>query len=113
MHRDRWFNDRQFRPDGAYLRPADLGKGEQLKGRAAMAVSVERQPKPRGFIWRKRQRLRLGLRGVQRRHLGVVTDRSDLPYAAQRDALVGQALVDRKSTRLNSSHANRSYAVFC
>src|SRR3712207_7370192 len=25
----------------------------------------------------------------------------------------GQALLDRKSTRLNSSHANISYAVFC
>src|SRR3712207_7664523 len=32
------------------------------------------------------------------------------------DALLGEALVlfvDRKSTRLNSSHANISYAVFC
>src|SRR3712207_8772323 len=28
-------------------------------------------------------------------------------------AMVDQALVDRKSTRLNSSHANISYAVFC
>src|ERR1035437_319833 len=27
--------------------------------------------------------------------------------------LAGNALVDRKSTRLNSSHANISYAVFC
>src|SRR3712207_9016678 len=27
--------------------------------------------------------------------------------------LVDQALADRKSTRLNSSHANISYAVFC
>src|SRR3712207_7050299 len=26
---------------------------------------------------------------------------------------LGHALVDRKSTRLNSSHANISYAVFC
>src|SRR3712207_7641927 len=26
---------------------------------------------------------------------------------------VGEALGDRKSTRLNSSHANISYAVFC
>src|SRR3712207_7493402 len=26
---------------------------------------------------------------------------------------VGRALLDRKSTRLNSSHANISYAVFC
>src|SRR3712207_8490183 len=29
------------------------------------------------------------------------------------EALIGVALVDRKSTRLNSSHANISYAVFC
>src|SRR3712207_8281694 len=27
--------------------------------------------------------------------------------------LVGRAELDRKSTRLNSSHANISYAVFC
>src|SRR3712207_7308582 len=27
--------------------------------------------------------------------------------------IMGQALEDRKSTRLNSSHANISYAVFC
>src|SRR3712207_7357713 len=26
---------------------------------------------------------------------------------------IGLALIDRKSTRLNSSHANISYAVFC
>src|SRR3712207_8696801 len=40
----------------------------------------------------------------QRQHLGVV--RGPL------DAAVPVA-VDRKSTRLNSSHANISYAVFC
>src|SRR3712207_7930415 len=34
--------------------------------------------------------------------------------AAQADARgLAQAEVDRKSTRLNSSHANISYAVFC
>src|SRR3712207_7738420 len=30
-----------------------------------------------------------------------------------RQGRVGLELVDRKSTRLNSSHANISYAVFC
>src|SRR3712207_6998982 len=30
-----------------------------------------------------------------------------------RDLLRGQPHADRKSTRLNSSHANISYAVFC
>src|SRR3712207_8894720 len=39
---------------------------------------------------------------ARRRHPHVVRDRCD--------ALRG---VDRKSTRLNSSHANISYAVFC
>src|SRR3712207_6966625 len=37
-------------------------------------------------------------------------------YDALRDlqgGLDGRLLVDRKSTRLNSSHANISYAVFC
>src|SRR3712207_7967331 len=29
------------------------------------------------------------------------------------EALVGRFELDRKSTRLNSSHANISYAVFC
>src|SRR3712207_7340278 len=33
-----------------------------------------------------------------------------LPHAAR---VSGQDLIDRKSTRLNSSHANISYAVFC
>src|SRR3712207_8549993 len=37
-----------------------------------------------------------------------------LPHLlGQEDALVTMALEDRKSTRLNSSHANISYAVFC
>src|SRR3712207_7862382 len=30
-----------------------------------------------------------------------------------REVGVGDVVVDRKSTRLNSSHANISYAVFC
>src|SRR3712207_7037266 len=43
--------------------------------------------------------------------------RSNLGMAMQGLAVVplfaGYDLVDRKSTRLNSSHANISYAVFC
>src|SRR3712207_8779164 len=31
----------------------------------------------------------------------------------QRHELAGRVIGDRKSTRLNSSHANISYAVFC
>src|SRR3712207_8055991 len=33
--------------------------------------------------------------------------------AGQLDVALGQDAGDRKSTRLNSSHANISYAVFC
>src|SRR2546427_2863911 len=46
-------------------------------------------------------------RGVERRHV---------EGSASRDRVLdrlGRALVDRKSTRLNSSHSQISYAVFC
>src|SRR3712207_7743550 len=36
-----------------------------------------------------------------------------LPYEAYTDYVTGVDPGDRKSTRLNSSHANISYAVFC
>src|SRR3712207_8221609 len=40
--------------------------------------------------------------------------RANLSEANLREAnLSGADLIDRKSTRLNSSHANISYAVFC
>src|SRR3712207_8115432 len=35
------------------------------------------------------------------------------PVAVRADLLAGPHRQDRKSTRLNSSHANISYAVFC
>src|SRR3712207_6940825 len=43
----------------------------------------------------------------RRRHDGRVA------RAEQGQAHVAEQLLDRKSTRLNSSHANISYAVFC
>src|SRR2546430_13324260 len=36
-----------------------------------------------------------------------------LPKAVEREALAGAVGEDRKSTRLNSSHSQISYAVFC
>src|SRR3712207_9035339 len=34
-------------------------------------------------------------------------------FTSERSTLTTAATIDRKSTRLNSSHANISYAVFC
>src|SRR3712207_7765605 len=58
--------------------------------------------------------------------LGHRADQQDRPQRQQEDhdqrdrrrlaellAFRGRGLLDRKSTRLNSSHANISYAVFC
>src|SRR3712207_8129841 len=57
---------------------------------------------------------------VQRRHRALrhtsqaEQDRLDHRLAVERvDERLAHLLVDRKSTRLNSSHANISYAVFC
>src|SRR3712207_8748573 len=67
-----------------------------------------------GFAWRQRlqgaahaTRVSPGPLPPRPRHGGIVIER----MGAMADVLqVGQ---DRKSTRLNSSHANISYAVFC
>src|SRR3712207_7840931 len=40
-------------------------------------------------------------------------DRACVPRQRSGDGAADHACVDRKSTRLNSSHANISYAVFC
>src|SRR3712207_8240376 len=61
-------------------------------------------------------RLQLLCRGLPREQMTLI-DRGmnsvhELRVVWTRGPLVGVAL-DRKSTRLNSSHANISYAVFC
>src|SRR3712207_7833327 len=47
--------------------------------------------------------------GVRR----ALTNNADVLIGGRRRPLVGTVSIDRKSTRLNSSHANISYAVFC
>src|SRR3712207_8687986 len=46
-------------------------------------------------------------------HVGEVSERQPLAGRLQYVADQRGVLQDRKSTRLNSSHANISYAVFC
>src|SRR3712207_7131140 len=76
---------------------------------------------PYTTLFRSVDRRRVVEVGLGQRH-GVVPDPVDLVADADRDPLpagedveLGQEDVgeDRKSTRLNSSHANISYAVFC
>src|SRR3712207_9286333 len=43
----------------------------------------------------------------------IVEDREALPLSAEGRIIWTWTGLDRKSTRLNSSHANISYAVFC
>src|SRR3712207_8673970 len=45
--------------------------------------------------------------------LGVRTVRERVTTGSSLGAQQQRAMLDRKSTRLNSSHANISYAVFC
>src|SRR3712207_8584511 len=57
------------------------------------------------------RRGRQGSLGARQHGACLVKLVSHRPALDHRD--VGSRLVDRKSTRLNSSHANISYAVFC
>src|SRR3712207_7543395 len=47
------------------------------------------------------------------RRIGVGAEDDDVHRGRLRPAEEAEARGDRKSTRLNSSHANISYAVFC
>src|SRR3712207_8257555 len=51
----------------------------------------------------------------QARHdpLTGLPNRTEMTQQLDRHLAAGTPLADRKSTRLNSSHANISYAVFC
>src|SRR3712207_7712631 len=49
----------------------------------------------------------------RRRSPGGVSGGPEGPAQARGPAPEGRGRADRKSTRLNSSHANISYAVFC
>src|SRR3712207_8580519 len=51
--------------------------------------------------------------GVLRPDAGIVEAGGDRVGVEDLPVLVLQQVGDRKSTRLNSSHANISYAVFC
>src|SRR3712207_7482784 len=53
-------------------------------------------------------RLRVGQHQISRVSARILVDGNE-----RRHALALLELADRKSTRLNSSHANISYAVFC
>src|SRR3712207_8349470 len=53
------------------------------------------------------------LLGASLVHDGLLAHVVDLGEHCDGGAVVEEALEDRKSTRLNSSHANISYAVFC
>src|SRR5436309_8927197 len=45
--------------------------------------------------------------------VGMSTPKQDIWMNDHLDRLPGMVLIDRKSTRLNSSHVKISYAVFC
>src|SRR3712207_8141927 len=67
-----------------------------------------------------RAQLEESMRGIEWRHTDAFLDEIPAAYKPidrvmedSRDLVEIRHTLDRKSTRLNSSHANISYAVFC
>src|SRR5205085_7279047 len=50
---------------------------------------------------------------VERAGLGTLREGQKISYEIVADRRSGKSATDRKSTRLNSSHSQISYAVFC
>src|SRR2546430_13246605 len=82
---------------------------------------IRRPPRSTLFPYTTLFRSRIRLRAVRRvadyiMELAVGRDRPEVKFfngVAQAIARVGRTVGDRKSTRLNSSHSQISYAVFC
>src|SRR3712207_7794654 len=73
---------------------------------------------PRSTLFPYTTLFRSGQRDVERVHAGRRKAEADLGVLVAVGELLGEladlgVVGDRKSTRLNSSHANISYAVFC
>src|SRR3712207_8681020 len=64
-------------------------------------------------VERARHAVGADLAGAEARHAGLRHNSEPRNARQLVDQGFGQAIGDRKSTRLNSSHANISYAVFC
>src|SRR5205085_3797370 len=124
--RDAWRRD-VLRRDGAALRRA--ADGERLRrGRHGGPGDLRFGSPPAGGrapASREVSQAVLSPAAAQQRHVdltalqglrsgGAEADRGEVPAppgGARRD--VDQGRIDRKSTRLNSSHSQISYAVFC
>src|SRR3712207_6898430 len=72
------------------------------------------------FVWKACRQVSLGWKAVQKDKTTEVEKKEDgdeQVLSSLPDLTEGEVLplvsADRKSTRLNSSHANISYAVFC
>src|SRR5205085_12066710 len=73
---------------------------------------MTRRP-PRSTLFPYTTLFRSQLVRTQRAAVQALFDAGDEVRAAQADLLAGTGDGDRKSTRLNSSHSQISYAVFC
>src|SRR3712207_7791078 len=73
-------------------------------------LMIRRPPRSTLFPYTTLFRSRLVPRGAPG---AVITDVDDVAGRAVAMVVAGELHTDRKSTRLNSSHANISYAVFC
>src|SRR5688572_31371358 len=72
---------------------------------------IRRPPRSTLFPYTTLFRSRVVIGGDVELALAVTDDRRDGVWL--NDEVLGQPLGDRKSTRLNSSHSQISYAVFC
>src|SRR5215813_15249676 len=97
--------DRTDSPRLAALRSLEESLLSHRRAQAAAAVALTVAKKPTGLSRMARLDLAIG---------SLLQRPAFLRGRRMRRVLVGLAtLVDRKSTRLNSSHVRISYAVFC
>src|SRR5690349_22534469 len=89
----------------------DLQPGDDLAALRRQALELSRRQRHRGPDW-SGVFVDAGVILVHER-LAIVDPASGAQPLRSRDGALALAVKDRKSTRLNSSHVEISYAVFC
>src|SRR3712207_8617580 len=92
------------RPPRSTLFPyTTLFRSEDLPQLGDVLLGVLRHHEVRGEV----------VRDVDAQTVVLPREVADVTNGSTDGEIAAQVLLDRKSTRLNSSHANTSYAVFC
>src|SRR5690606_39858692 len=99
--------------DGALIEEQRFGAADRLEPDEQPGDPIDTDRGGRGIVDGRRKRADRDIRDLLETERRIPFEGALQPELHEALELLDQVAVDRKSTRLNSSHVKSSYAVFC